>query len=164
MSAYIRFATPMIDRECLLDALADMGFPSSTVEVHEVPEQLVGFEGTPRNSLAEVVIRRNHVGLASNDIGFLRTPTGFTAIVSKYDQQRFGQAWLRDVNARYEYHAGRKAARMAEEERRKLEEERRKLVEAQRQAIHEKARKLGYRVEETREDDKLRLVLVKRVY
>jgi hypothetical protein len=38
------------------------------------------------------------------------------------------------------------------------------MVEAQRQAIHEKARSMGYRVEETRQGDKVRLVLVKRVY
>jgi hypothetical protein len=53
---------------------------------------------------------------------------------------------------------------LAEAERRRVEEERRKLVEAQRQAIHEKAKKMGYRVQETREGDSLRLVLVKRVY
>ena len=38
------------------------------------------------------------------------------------------------------------------------------LVEAQRQSIHKKAKAMGYRVQETRQGDKLRLVLVKRVY
>jgi len=164
MSAYIRLATPMIDRECLLDALADMGFGQGKVEVNASAVPLVGYEGTPRSTTAEVVIRREHVGSASNDLGFVRTPTGFTAIVSDYDRRRFGESWLRDLHARYEHHARRKEERLAAEERRKLEEERRALVEAQRQAIHEKARKMGYRVEETREAEKVRMVLVKRVY
>ena len=54
--------------------------------------------------------------------------------------------------------------RKAEEEQRRIEEERRQLVEARRQTIHEKAKKMGYRVQESREGDKIRLVLVKRVY
>jgi exonuclease VII large subunit len=100
----------------------------------------------------------------SNDIGFVRTPTGFSAVISDYDGGRYGETWLRQLNARYEDHLARKQERLAEEERRRAEEERKRLVEAQRQAVHERARKLGYRVEETREGDRLRLVLVKRVY
>jgi len=38
------------------------------------------------------------------------------------------------------------------------------LVETQRQTVHDKARKLGYQVQEKREGDVLRLVLVKRVF
>jgi len=164
MSAYLKLATPMIDQECLLDALADVGFGRKKVEVHEAPTSLVGYEGRARASAAEIVIRRQHLSPASNDVGFVRTSTGFSLIVSNYDRSRFGQPWLREVNARYEHHARRKEERLAEAERRRLEEERRKLVEAQRQAIHDKARKMGYRVEETREGEKVRMVLVKRVY
>ena len=58
----------------------------------------------------------------------------------------------------------RKLEKLAEEERRRVEEERRKLVEAQRQVIHAKARKMGYRVQESHEGETLRLVLVKRIY
>ena len=134
------------------------------VEVHSDPVALVGYEGRARPALAELVIRRQHIGRASNDIGFLRTETGYQAIVSDYDQARHGAAWLAALHGRYEHHARRKHERLAAEERRKLEEERRRLVEAQRQAIHERARQMGYRVEEAREGDRLRLVLMKRVY
>jgi len=41
---------------------------------------------------------------------------------------------------------------------------RQKLVEAQQRAITERAKKMGYRVKETREEEKIRLVLIKRVY
>jgi len=164
MSAYITLSTPMIDQECLLDALADLGFGAGKVEVHAQPVPLVGYEGWQRQQLAEIVIRRGHVGQASNDIGFLRTPTGFSAIMSDYDRRRFDATWLKELHGRYQYHLEQKHARLAEEERQRLAEERRKLVEAQRQAIIERARKMGYRVEEKREGDRLRLVLMKRVY
>lgn len=163
MSAYIRLATPMIDRECLLDALCDIGFGENKVEVREAPTELSGTWGTQRNE-AEIVIRRAQFGAASSDLGFVRTPTGYSVVMDDMDRRQFGEAWLREVHARYDYHARRKEERLAEAERRRLEEERRKLVEAQRQAIHEKARKMGYRVEETREGEKVRMVLVKRVY
>ncbi len=164
MSAYITLMTPMIDRECVLAALADVGFGASKVEVHDGPVELVSYEGGRRAQGAEIVIRRQHIGPVSNDIGFVRTPTGFSAVISDYDRSLYGEAWLRQLNARYEDHLARRQERLAEEERRRAEEERKKLVEAQRQAVHERARKLGYRVEETREGDRLRLVLVKRVY
>jgi hypothetical protein len=164
MSAYITLMTPMVDTECLLAALADVGFGQDRVEVHEQPAQLVGYEGLERKQQAELVIRKRHVGSASNDLGFLRTPTGYQLIVSDYDQRSYGTPWLQKVNGRYQEHARLKQERLAEAERQRLEEQRRQLVEAQRQSIHEKARKLGYRVQETREGDKLRLVLVKRVY
>jgi hypothetical protein len=164
VSAYVTLMTPMIDQTCVLDALADLGFGADRVEAHESPVDLVGYEGSARTQAAEIVIRRRHLGPTSNDLGFRRTPTGFAAIVSDYDGARFGERWLQELHGRYLHHAERKQARAAAEERRRIEEERRRLVEAQRQAIHDKARALGYRVEETRDGDRLRLVLVKRVY
>ena len=164
MSAYLTLATPMIDAECLLLALADVGFPRDRVEVHEQPVALVGYEGSGRAQRAEIVIRRAHVGRASNDIGFERTPTGFRAHVSDYDGARHGAPWLARLHERYQAHHRDKLARLAEAERQRLEEERRRLVESQCAAIREKARKLGYRVEETRSGGGARLTLVKRVY
>lgn len=164
MSAYLTLSTPMIDQECLLLALADLGFGHDRVEVHEQPVQLVGYEGRARGVRAELVIRKQHVGVSSNDIGFERTPTGYRAHISDYDGTHHGQPWLARLHAHYEAHHRDKMARLAEAERRRQEEERRRLVEAQRQSIHDKARKLGYRVQETREGDRLRLVLVKRAY
>lgn len=177
MSAYITLATPMIDQECLLAALSDLGFSKEKVEVHEKAVSLVGYEGAHRLQRAHLVIRRRHVGSASNDLGFERTATGFRAHVSDFDQARYGGAWMRKLQDRYQHHDAAKrerlaraareateARRLAEIEARRREEERRNLVEAQRQAIHEKARKMGYRVRESQQGDKLRLVLVKRVY
>lgn len=177
MSAYITLATPLVDRECLLAALSDLGFTPERVEVHATAVPLVGYEGSQRQERAHVVIRRRYVGAASNDIGFEQTPTGFRAHVSDYDGDRFGHGWIRQLRARYQHHDAAKQERLArarhaeieerrlaEIELRRREEERQRLVETQRQAVHEKARAMGYRVEENRQGDKLRLVLVKRVY
>ncbi|WP_428261750.1 DUF1257 domain-containing protein [Haliangium sp.] len=164
MSAYMTLATPMIDRECLLLALADLGFGLDVVELHDEPVALVGYQGRARTERAEIVIRRAHVGRASNDIGFERTETGYRAHVSNYDHPRFGRGWLDQLDARYREHDQRKQARLAEAERRRREEERKRLVEAQRRAICAQAKKRGYRVEEIREGNVVRLVLSRRVY
>lgn len=164
MSAYLTLATPMLDAECLLLALADVGFRRDRVEVHEQPVPLQGYGGGARAQRAEIVIPRAHVGPASNDIGFERTPTGYRAHVSDYDRSRYGKDWMSRLQERYQAHSQDKQARLAEAERQRVAEERRRLVESQRDAIHAKARALGYRVEETRSDGKVRLALVKRVY
>lgn len=164
MSAYMTLMTPMVDQECLLSALEDLGFDSTKVEVHAEPVPLVGYEGGRRTQTANIVIRRQHVGHSSNDLGFLGTETGYRAIVSDYDQSRFGAGWLAQLNTRYQSRWSAKQEHLAEQERLAVERERQRLVEAQRQAIYRKAKQLGYRVQETQEGDKLRLVLVKRVY
>lgn len=164
MSAYITLMTPMTDQECLLEALADSGFDQSKVEVHNTPVNLVGYAGGRRSQTANIVIRREHVGSASNDIGFLATATGYQAYVSGFDNPRFGSTWLSKLNDSYQGHWSAKQERLAAEERLRLEEERKQLVEAQRQGVYERAKKMGYRVKETVEGDSIRLVLLKRTY
>jgi uncharacterized protein (UPF0335 family) len=182
MSAYITLLTPMIDRECLLAALVDMGFGAqgaegdlkpqmsnegfgaTKVEVHDTPVSLVGYRDDLRQQTANIVIRKKYVGPSSNDVGFLATNTGYQLIVSGYDQGRFGKPWLSNLHARYQVHSAAKQERAAAAEKRRIEEERKKLVEAQRQAVYERAKKMGYSVKESREADKIRLVLVQRTY
>lgn len=163
MSAYITLMTPMTDEECLLAALADEGFDRTRIEVHQSPAPLVGYAGLGRAQAAHIVIRRQHMGPAMSDVGFLATPTGYRAFVTD-DHPRFGTSWLPQLNGRYQAHAAAKQARLEAAERQRLEEERRRLVEAQRAAVHEKAKKLGYHVKESREGETVRLVLVKRTY
>lgn len=163
MSAYITLMTPMTDEECLLAALADVGFDRTKVEVHVNPVRLMGYQVDRQIREANLVIRRQHVGSVYNDVGFLATPTGYQAFVSD-DDPRFGAGWLERLNQQYQLHAEAKQQRMAEEERQHLEAERKKLVEAQRATICAKAKKLGYQVKETRAGESIRLVLVKRTY
>lgn len=160
MSAYITLVTPMLDEECLIAALVDQGIAQSAIERSTTPVELRGWQ---KGSQANIVLRKEHTGDAYNDIGFLATNMGYTAILSN-DYARFGTEWLGRVNARYQVHYAAKQERLAAAERRRLEEERQRVVEAQRQAVHERAKKMGYQVKETREGEKIRLVLVKRTY
>lgn len=160
MSAYITLATPMLDEECLVAAIVDLGFDETLLVRSNEPISLRGWQSGQR---ANIVLRREHTGDAYNDVGFLRRQTGFTAILSN-DHARYGQAWLAKISERYQVHQSAKQSRLAAEQRQRIDEEHRQIVELQRQMVHERARKLGYRVEEKREGDTLRLILVKRTY
>lgn len=78
--------------------------------------------------------------------------------MSDYDQQRYGASWLAQVSERYRAHSAAKMEQLAAEERQRMEEERKRLVEAQRVAVHEKAKKLGYQIKESRQGETVQLV------
>lgn len=160
MSAYLTLVTPMTDEECLVAAIAEEGFAVENIFRSATPVTLRGWQ---KGQEAHIVLRREHTGDAYNDIGFLRTALGYTATISN-DHARFGPEWLARVGVQYRKLWQAKQERLETEERRRLEEERRQLVEAQRQAVHERARKMGYHVKETREGESIRLVLVRRTY
>lgn len=160
MSAYITLATPMLDEECLVSAIAEQGFRKASIICSEHPVLLRGWQ---QGRMANIVLPKEQTGDSYNDIGFLRGPAGYTAILSN-DYSRFGPEWLSSVCACYHVHWTAKQKRLAEEDRRRLEAERLRVVEAQRQAIHERAKKMGYRVQEAREGETIRMVLMKRSY
>jgi hypothetical protein len=164
MSAYIELLTPMTDLESLLNALADLGFDASKVEVHQKPVSLFGYAGDERDSSANIVIRRQNIGISSNDIGFLETAIGYRALISGFDHPRFGVSWLSQLNECYRLHLAEKEARLIAEEQQRIEAERQRVVEAQRAAIHERARSMGYSVKEISDGNSIRLVLIKRQY
>jgi len=72
------------------------------VECSAEPQALYGYEGRERPEKAEVIIRRQHVGPASNDIGFAKNPDGtYRAIISEYDRGRHGDTWLGKLKQEY---------------------------------------------------------------
>jgi hypothetical protein len=160
MSAYVTLVTPMLCEECLVSAIEDLGIPRAQLVRAEQPIALRGWQG---GLTANIVLPKEVTGDRFNDIGFLRKPTGYVAILSN-DYAGFGQDWLSRLSARYQVHWNAKEQRLAEEERRRVEDERQKVVEAQRQVVLERAKQMGYQVKETREGTKIRLVLVKRTY
>jgi Protein of unknown function (DUF1257) len=84
VSKYLTFPDIVFkDRRLLLAALADLGYPE-VEEGEALP--LYGYHGDRRPETAEIVIRRQHVGSLSNDIGFSRTAQGYVPFVSEYDQ------------------------------------------------------------------------------
>lgn len=85
MSKYLTFPDVLFkDRRLLLAALTDIGFPV-VEEGRELP--LYGYQGDQRPETAEIVVRRQHIGRASNDLGFVRTPEGYVPIVSDFDRR-----------------------------------------------------------------------------
>jgi hypothetical protein len=104
MSHFTCIKTQIKHQDALVKALADVGF--KTVEVHDTAQHLHGYQGDVRPQTAEVIIRRQHIGPASNDIGFKRQADGnFEAIISGYDRRTYSQQWLNGLTQRYGYHA-----------------------------------------------------------
>ena len=104
MSHFTRVRTALREPDLLAAALTAVGF--AEVEVHDTPQTLYGYLGDARPERAEVIIRRRHLGRSSNDIGFVRRADGtFEAIVSQYDRDRYGAAWLEEVARAYGYAA-----------------------------------------------------------
>ena len=104
MSHFTCIKTQIKHQDALVQALADVGF--KTVEVHETAQHLYGYQGDVRPQTAEVIIRRQHIGRWSNDIGFKRQADGhFEAIISDYDRPTYSQQWLNGLTQRYGYHA-----------------------------------------------------------
>jgi hypothetical protein len=59
-----------------------------------------------RAQRADVIVRRQHVGRASNDIGFARQQDGsYQVLISRFESARFNARWLERLDARYAYHA-----------------------------------------------------------
>ena len=111
MSHFVQCQTQIRDRSALCRALQELGWGDGEFEVHAAPVPLYGYQDDERPERAEVVIRRQFVGEASNDIGFARQPDGtYLAIISEYDQRsrgRFGpydQAWLGRLTQAYAAH------------------------------------------------------------
>jgi len=85
MSKYLSFEAEIFaNRRLLLAALADIGY--ADVEEGEALT-LYGYQGDARADTAEIVVRRQHVGAASNDLGFRRTAAGYVPIISVFDQR-----------------------------------------------------------------------------
>lgn len=111
MSHFTRVRTTLRDPELLVAALASAGF--GNVESHDAPQTLYGYRGDARPERAEVIVRRKHIGRASNDIGFRRREDGsFEAVISEYDRSRYDRTWLTRVARAYGHAA---ALRYAEE-------------------------------------------------
>src|SRR5258708_7933752 len=88
-------------------------FGVGNVEVHNEPVGLYGYQGDLRSSRktnspdyappCHIVIRRQHVGGASNDVGFRRNEDGtYDAYISDYDKSsNFGSAKLNKIKQEY---------------------------------------------------------------
>jgi len=98
--------TKFQDEAALIDALLETGnWARHQIEIHSPPQNLFGYRGDKRSQKAHIIIRRKHVGSASNDLGFVRGENGnYEAIISEYDSSKYGKAWIGQLTGNYAYH------------------------------------------------------------
>ena len=108
MSHYNGFETTITNQEALVRALCRCNsregqiFTQSMIETHDKATHLYGYHGDQRVQTANVIIRRVHVGSASNDLGFVKNKDGkFQAIISEYDSGYYDQHWLTKLYTYY---------------------------------------------------------------
>ena len=106
MSRYCLVKTMFTDTNALVVALMETGnWTVEQIEVHEVPQHLRGIGGDKRKEKANIIIRRQHVGRASNDLGFVKGEDGsYETIVSQFDLSRYGATWMANLKGNYAYH------------------------------------------------------------
>ena len=107
MSHYVECKPGFKDQQALIDALVTAGFDRDQIEVHAESAALYGYQGDERPQRAHIVIRREHVGTAANDVGWERMPNGtFRAWISEYDaRHRFNGETQNRIKQEYAYHA-----------------------------------------------------------
>ena len=110
MSKYSTNSTQFKESGLLVAALIEMGFTVDQIEVNQTAQQLFDYHGRATKYLdqtgdkAEIIIRRQHVGSAANDIGFRRNENGrFEAIISAFDSgsNRYNSEWLGKLTGAY---------------------------------------------------------------
>ena len=100
MSKYNRQKSTYNDRDCLVEALHEMGY--ADVEIHDDAVNLIGYHADTRPEKANVIVRRKHIGTAANDLGFVKEADGtFSCIVSDYDSHKHGAEWMTGLKKAY---------------------------------------------------------------
>lgn len=106
MSHHTTLETRLVSTQYLVLALNDMGL--TEVEVHDEAQPLAGWGGAGNSLPAHVIVRREHLDGASNDLGFYKNADGtFDALVYQSDQAAYGVAWLGRLTQRYAYRVAR---------------------------------------------------------
>jgi hypothetical protein len=109
MSHYLDFKTKITDRDALVKALCHMKTSQGLltvdkIEVHDKATNLYGYQGDKRNTVANVIIRRNNVGGAANDIGFVKNADGtYSSIISEYDSGYQNDEWQKKLYTYYNF-------------------------------------------------------------
>ena len=103
MSHFVECRTEFRDPQALVAALVECGFQESQIEVHAEAVPLYGYQGDARPQRAHIVIRRQHVGPAANDVGWERQPDGtYRAWISEYDgRHRFSEQMQNKIKQEY---------------------------------------------------------------
>ena len=105
MSHYTTIESQIKDSQCLIESLQElMNLKPEQIEIHEEAQNLYDYTGTMRPQKANIIIRRQYVGLASNDMGFVRQPNGtYDIIVDDFSRSRhqYDQKWVGKLKQLY---------------------------------------------------------------
>lgn len=125
MSEYTTTETKIKDQKSLVAALIAMGFKENQIEICKDGSPMVGYQGDfrtldgrghttdPNKAMkGHVIVRRRHVGGASNDIGFVKQADGtYKFIGSAYDRHAtigaavktggYNEKWLKMLEGAY---------------------------------------------------------------
>lgn len=72
------------DPGCIKAALTELGY---VFEDNKTAQNLYGYGGDKRKQMADIIVRRQHVGVAANDVGFKKKANGkYELIISEYDR------------------------------------------------------------------------------
>ncbi len=65
-------------------------------------QSLTGYHGDTRKERANIIVRRQYVGSAANDLGFIKAEDGtYSAIVSAYDSGKHNAQWFTGLKRAY---------------------------------------------------------------
>jgi len=105
VSHFVECQTEFRDPQALVAALVECGFQEPQIEVHAEAVPLYGYQGDIRPQKAHIVIRREYVGPAANDVGWERQSDGtYRAWISEYDgRHRFSEQMQNNVKQEYAY-------------------------------------------------------------
>ena len=105
MSHYSEISVDIKDNQCLIETLMEIfNISKDNIEVHQSPVNLYDMVGSMRPQQAHIIVRRQYVGIAANDMGFLKMADGtFKIIVDQYSQTTLGynQKWLKKLKQNY---------------------------------------------------------------
>ncbi|MDA1131499.1 MAG: hypothetical protein O3B00_08395 [archaeon] len=145
-------SVPMTDHECAVEALEEVGATILASNENHLRIKINGNEWSLQKSHGRYSLRYNQRTVGSN------------------------LSWLDNISQVYEQSVTRKLRRLRTEEesaqlesereavraeREAFEAQRQGLIEQRRQEILEKAKTLGYRVKETKQNGQIRMVLVR---
>lgn len=101
MSHFTTIKTQFKDKQALIKALEEVGY-TRLEQGTALP--LYGYQGDKRSQTADIVIRRQYLTTASNDIGFKWNGEYYEVIISEYDRRALPQ-FLPNLNRKYAYKA-----------------------------------------------------------
>jgi len=136
MSAYKLIECEIKDRQSIIAGLLDMGLNLSDIEIHDEAISLQDFVGKNRPQKANIIVRRKAINKTfstgmSNDVGFEKVEGKYKAHISDYDM-----SWWKRREPKFKQIAAT-------------------------ESIISAAKKKGYHVQQTNEDNNIKLKLIK---